>query len=463
MENLILLFALCFSQFIVVTRCTAQEKDQKVDFESKMAAISQSIETLMKLHDVPAVSACVVTGNESFFINHGTLNRRSDKKVDEKSIYQIASLSKTFVGLIAHEMVQNETINSNDSIADYLPGKIDDSTMQKVKPISILDLTCHRSGLPRDTLNPKSRQAGTYVNYDYDETDLLKDLNEMELAFAPGDRFMYSNFGYSLLAYLLERASGKNYSQLVQEYVTRRMKMLDTGFELDQNQSDRLVTPYDHKNPSVAREPASIGKLGPPTSLYSTTSDLANLMKKQLAEYRQYQKTKKVTNLILTQHPKEAWQGTGIRYGFGFFDWGDGTIGHGGGMDGYGSEFTFDPKGNFGFILLTSSGEAWTQRLTVAVNNVMTDGKFQALDELVAVESIIAEFEQRGPGAALETYQKFRSREPSPLGENSRVTLVNLARKNGLTTAAKLFVSDALADFPQSKRINGLANSLGDQ
>ncbi|MEM8713884.1 MAG: serine hydrolase domain-containing protein [Planctomycetota bacterium] len=346
-------------------------------------------------------------------------------------------------------------------MADYLPSEIDEATRDKVRPISLLDLATHRSGLPRDTLNPRSRQRGTYVNYDYTEADLLLDLQQMNLEFSPGERFMYSNYGYALLGYALERAAEKDYALLVHEHVTGPIELLDTRFELPDASRGRLVTPYDEENPLVAREPARIGKLSPPTALYSTSSDLAKLMKKQLGEYREYLASGEETELILTHQSLEAWEGTGIAYGLGFFDWGNGTFGHSGGMDGYGSEFSFDPRRNTGFILLTSSVGSWTQRLSVAALKATTEERVQPLDELVAVETIIADFERRGPEAALKTYQALRSQRQSPLGEDGRITLINLARQVGMDNAAKQFVADARADLPDSNRIRELAEALG--
>ncbi len=448
--------ALFLSPVFAGARCPAQEQVEALSSEAVLAAISTTIGTVAKLHDVPAVSTCVVVGEDSYFMNHGTLRRDSEERVDEESIYQIASLSKTFAGLTVHRLVRDGVVELGDSIADYLPAGVDEATRRKVQPISVRDLLTHRSGLPRDTLNPKSRQKGTYVNYDYDEADLLQDLSAMKLEFAAGERFMYSNYGYALLGYVLERVTKKEYGLLVQEHVTGPIEMSDTGFELAASSRDRLVTPYAYEDRSVAREPARTGKLAPPSALYSTTSDLAKLMRKQLAEYRQFEETGEVTELILTHEREEAWAGSGISYGLGFLDWGNGTLGNSGGMDGYGSEFSFNPKSDVGFVLLTSSVEAWTQRLNVAVLKAVIDGRTDALDELVAVESIIAEFDERGAEAALALYQGLRNQKPSPLGEDARVTLVNLSAQAGMADAAKLFASDARADFPDSKRIKAL-------
>jgi CubicO group peptidase (beta-lactamase class C family) len=68
--------------------------------------------------------------------------------------------------------------------------------------------------------------------------------------------------------------------------------------------------------------------------------------------------------LFLTSDTRDAWNGTGISYGYGMFDWGNGGFGHGGGMDGYGSEYWLNPKENVAFVLLTSSGGKWVTELS---------------------------------------------------------------------------------------------------
>ena len=68
-----------------------------------------------------------------------------------------------------------------------------------------------------------------------------------------------------------------------------------------------------------------------------------------------------------------AWSGTGISYGYGLFDWGNGEFGHGGGMDGFGSEYWFHPGENVGFVLLTSSGGKWVPDLSKKINKILID------------------------------------------------------------------------------------------
>lgn len=90
-------------------------------------------------------------------------------------------------------------------------------------------------------------------------------------------------------------------------------------------------------------------KLASPSGLHSFVCDLTNLLRTRLEV-----KDKNIV-LFLTNDTRDTWKGTGISYGYGLFDWWNGEFGHGGGMDGYGSEYWFNSAKNVGFVLLTSS------------------------------------------------------------------------------------------------------------
>ncbi|MEM6767813.1 MAG: hypothetical protein AAF655_22955, partial [Bacteroidota bacterium] len=58
-------------------------------------------------------------------------------------------------------------------------------------------------------------------------------------------------------------------------------------------------------------------------------------------------------------------------YGYGLFVGQNGTSGHGGDNDGYGCEYSFSLKGNYGIILLTSSGGRWVSELYQAIDRIL--------------------------------------------------------------------------------------------
>ena len=131
-----------------------------------------------------------------------------------------------------------------------------------------------------------------------------------------------------------------------------------------------LVTPYNEDKRKLEAKYWKMGKLAPPSGLFSSVSDLTKLLHAQLEIYKTNEKG---NILFLTNDTRSAWSGTGISYGYGLFDWGNGEFGHGGGMDGFGSEYWFHPEENVGFVLLTSSGGKWVPELSKKINKILID------------------------------------------------------------------------------------------
>jgi CubicO group peptidase (beta-lactamase class C family) len=63
----------------------------------------------------------------------------------------------------------------------------------------------------------------------YPPGKLMKSLRDQPLEFEPGERFAYSNSGYVLLGYIVEKASGRSYEQFMQQFVLKPLGMKDSG------------------------------------------------------------------------------------------------------------------------------------------------------------------------------------------------------------------------------------------
>jgi CubicO group peptidase (beta-lactamase class C family) len=189
------------------------------------------------------------------------------------------------------------------------------------------------------------------------EADLLKDLAIARMAGGPGERFEYSNLGYGLMGYVLERASGHSYRQLLQTRIVDRYRLGSTDTELATENAGRLVTPYRKEDPIARTEPWRTGKLVAASGLYSTVEDLARLMTVQLEAYTEDGDD----GLITTANSKAV--GDGRDYGYGMnvqlIEVGDRSVDlhfHSGDMDGYAAFYGFVPSMNSGFVLLVSRG-----------------------------------------------------------------------------------------------------------
>lgn len=145
-------------------------------------------------------------------------------QIDTK--FNIASITKTFTAVAIGQLVDQGKISFNDVIALYLP----DFPKKVADRVTIHHLLTHTSGY------------GQYWNEDYRAkryelrsiNDYLKLVINKPLAFTPGDHFSYGNEGYVVLGAIIERVSGQDYYEYLQEHIFWPSAMTATGhFELD--------------------------------------------------------------------------------------------------------------------------------------------------------------------------------------------------------------------------------------
>ncbi len=327
--------------------------------------IEMATEIIVKDNNIPAVTIAIIKdGKVAKYINKGVLNRKTKKPVDENTIFQIGSLTKSFTGIIANNLIKEGKLDVEASITNYLPDAFSPKAKVKLSAIKVKNLLQHQSGIPRDS-KVYHRFGNDPMICCYTEEDLLTDLEVMKLDFKPGEKTIYSNMGFAVAGYVLERASGKSYQELVQMYVADKLNLSNTAAQLNERQKTLLATPYRKENRIFETKPFVMGKMTPGGGIYSSASDLAKVMINQMSDYRGYLKNKKETPFILTKDTKPMSQR--VSYGYGLFKTAEGGYGHGGDVDGFASAYTFTPSQNIGFLMLTSSGGRWIGKLENAI------------------------------------------------------------------------------------------------
>lgn len=340
--------------------------------DTDRAWIERNMDEYMEENAIPALAIGIVkNGQVAAFISKGRMKKGSKVAVSEHTVFQLASLTKSFTGILTNHLIDEGKIDIAQSIITYLPNSLSAETKEKLAPVKVYHLLHHRSGIPRDALNGPNTPFGLPMKGGYTEEELLENLELISLRFEPGDRFEYSNFGFSLMGYLLAQASGMSYDELVQKYIANPYNMSCTTTELSEEQQQQLATPYRPEWPFIKTKPWEFGLLAPAGGMYSSVSDLAKLMSAQMKAYEQFYQNDQTHPLILTAQKQKMGRGF---YGFGFMENKssiDSTIthfGHGGDIDGFVSNYSFSPEKNIGLIMLSSKGGRWFWELEVQIN-----------------------------------------------------------------------------------------------
>lgn len=340
-----------------------------------LAWIDRTMERYMAEYSIPALVAGIVrNGRVETVISKGVLSRESGKQVNEHTIFQLASLSKSFTGMLANHLIAEGKLDVNASITQYLPPEVSETARQRLAHLTLRDILHHYAGLPRNAPSIQPTPNGRPLTRAYTETDLIHDLNNLKLNANEEPRFSYSNFGFGLAGYILEQASGKAYETLVQNYIAGKTGMINTTTTLNARQKAQLATPYLPHKRQKETQAWVFGKMAPAGGVFSTVSDLCQLMIQQMEAQQQYEATGTACPLVLN-HDKAPMGSSGHSfYGYGVMESRNAVdtniihLGHGGDVDGFVSNYSFAPRQNVGLIMLSSSGGAWFWELERIIN-----------------------------------------------------------------------------------------------
>jgi serine-type D-Ala-D-Ala carboxypeptidase/endopeptidase len=220
-----------------------------------------------------AASIAILEGDRMTVLAHGKPTVQADERRLAETIFQIASLTKIFTALLFADAAKRGEVGLHDRLEQYL--RAPTATFEG-RPITLLDLATHTSGLP---LRPHSRidrsQDNPYAGYT--EADLYADLGAVRLSRPPGSMFDYSNFGYGLLGEALCRRTGQSFRELLSLRILDPLRMTDTALDLSRSMRSRLVQGYDIDFKPA--RPWTFGVLAPAGALFSSLTDLGKFLR----------------------------------------------------------------------------------------------------------------------------------------------------------------------------------------
>lgn len=153
----------------------------------------------------------------------GMANYELDVPNAPQTIFRIASITKQFTALAIVQLQEQGLLNVQDTISKYIPDYPDAG-----KNIAIHNLLTHTSGIPNYTNFPDVLE--TMMLPSPVEKTIAK-FKDLPLEFEPGEKFSYSNSGYTLLTYILEKVSGKPYETYLQEHIFQPLGMQNSGYD----------------------------------------------------------------------------------------------------------------------------------------------------------------------------------------------------------------------------------------
>ncbi|WP_184550224.1 serine hydrolase domain-containing protein [Mucilaginibacter sp. FT3.2] len=261
-------YSFCLFVFLIFTSRT------KLCAQALPGPVVKKINALFANWDKTQSPGCVVgiVRNDSLIFSkgYGMANLEYAIPNSAQTIYHLASVSKQFTAYAIVLLAQQGKLNLDDDIRKYLAWF--PNLKQK---ITIRNLLNHTSGI-RDQWQLLGI-SGTRIDDVITQEHIIKILSKQQaLNFTPGDKFMYSNSGYTLLAEIVKAVTGQSLRRFTDSAIFKPLGMTQTHFHDDYTEiENNRAYSYDRKDDArFSNSILSYSTVGA-TSLLSNIADLA--------------------------------------------------------------------------------------------------------------------------------------------------------------------------------------------
>lgn len=197
------------------------------------ASLNDVLEPIRAAHDVPALAAAVVRGED--VVAAGVAGMRyagSDEKAELGDAFHIGSCTKAMTATVCAVLIDQGRLKWETTIGEVFPD-LKDKVRAEYLPVTLEQLLSHRSGLPGDREpNPGFMYSLRALAGPMREQrrNLVQIALQLEPIGKPGATFEYSNAGYAIAGAMAEQVTDKTWEELVTELLFKPLGITSAGF-----------------------------------------------------------------------------------------------------------------------------------------------------------------------------------------------------------------------------------------
>jgi CubicO group peptidase (beta-lactamase class C family) len=325
-----------------------------ISFNTFADSVDDYVEAQLKQQKIPGMSIAILKDNTIVKIKgYGFSNIEHQVPAKPETIYQSGSVGKQFTATAAMMLIEDGKIHLDDPVSKYFK-----NTPESWKKITVHHLLTHTSGIPDYSAKDVDFRK------DYMEDDLLKILMKLPLEFQPGDKWNYSNSGYMLLGFLIHKASGKFYGDVLEERIFGPLGMTTAQVISESDIVPNRAAGYELKDGKIKNQDWVSPSLNTTAdgALYLTALDMSHW-----AEGLNGNRLLKPESFKQMWTPVKLNNGTSYPYGFGWrmgYQRGHRVIEHSGHWQGFSTGICRYP--DFGLTVIMLANLADLSSLTIA-------------------------------------------------------------------------------------------------
>lgn len=245
------------------------------------------LEAVRVAHQLPGLGAAVVTEDGvQLLATTGVRKKGEGSRVTDKDLWHIGSCGKAITATMIARLVEAGKMRYEQTVGETFP-ELDTKMSDSIKKIRLIDLLSHTSGLPpnynlQNYIDEKSVTRA--------RRKVLRETIDARLLSEPGEKYSYSNWGYTLAGHMAEKATRKSWEALVRIEVFKPLKMTTTGFG-GTGTPGRIDQPWPHTAfgspmPSNGREMDNLPVMGPAGTMHMSLEDWGKFVSEHLKGHR---------------------------------------------------------------------------------------------------------------------------------------------------------------------------------
>lgn len=245
---------------------------------SSLPELTDSIRRVMAKEHLPGLMLVLATRDSVLFAGGvGEANRTTHQPVTAHTLFRIGSITKTFVALGLLQLIEQGKLHLNDEVRKIAPEVPIDNPWEATDPVRVVHLLEHTAGF--DDMG-----FSRFINHTAIELPSRASVElfraELRCRWRPGERMAYSNPGYQVAGYLLEKFSGQSYEQYLTQHLLRPLEMPDATPTRRPGALPQLAQGYSYS--------ASQYEAYPPMALYPGAAGSMNASAADMARYVQF-------------------------------------------------------------------------------------------------------------------------------------------------------------------------------
>ncbi|KTD40369.1 serine hydrolase domain-containing protein [Legionella parisiensis] len=346
------------------------ERHRAAKIQAVFPAIDKMYQKYAEKNHVPGyVYGIILDGRLVHTASGGFTDIAKKKPVTTQSLFRIASMTKSFTAMAVLKLRDEGKLRLDDPAFFYIPELKNQKLTQDAAEITIRDLLTHSAGFPED--NPWGDR-----NLSMSDEELINLIKQgISLSNTTGTSFEYSNLGFALLGLIVKKVSGVSYQEYIAANIWQPLDMKQAAWEFTQVPAEQLAHGYQWVNGAWQEEPllhdgsyASMGGMITSIEAFShyvalhqyawparDDAEIGPIKRSSIREMHQPWRFYAV-NSKAKVNGKEC--PTISAYGYGL-RWSRDcdekiSVGHSGGLPGFGSNWLMLPEYGVGVVLLTN-------------------------------------------------------------------------------------------------------------